>query len=160
MATAYLPLDVGSPDRFTCGLSLQGGGVVALFNDSTDESWEKKFPMPGNYASGLVVRYGYSMASANTSDKVDLEFSLWAVSDGDSADCDTANYDTANSSNPTVPDDAGYPDVQPVTMTNADSVAANDICLLKINRDADDATNDTAAGDMELRTLILEYTTA
>lgn len=160
MATVPYPLDVGSPDKLTCGLSQNTGGIVALFDDSTDEYWQKKFAMPANYVGTLVVRYGYSMAGANTTDKVDLEFSLWAVSDGDSADCDTESFDTANASNPTVPDDAGYPDVQAVTMTNADSVAANDIVNLRIKRDADDGTNDTAAGDMELRTVTLEYADA
>jgi hypothetical protein len=160
MATGYVILPVGSPDKFTCGMDVGIGGLKLLFDAAADESAEWKFPVPGNYASAPVIRYGYSMAGANSSKKVDLEWSVWAVSSADAADMDTASYDTPNASNPTVPDTAGYPDVQSVALTNADGMVADDVVLIRVNRDANDATNDTAAGDFELRSVIFEYTVA
>lgn len=97
------------------------------------------------------------MASATTG-AVYFEASVMAVTDGDAADINTESYDTANSGNATVPGTAGYLDEISITLTNADSVAAGDYVKIKINRDANNAS-DTAAGDAEVVATSLEYTT-
>jgi hypothetical protein len=89
---------------------------------------------------------------------VEFEASVMAVSDGDSQDLDTESYDTVNTGTATVPGTAGYLDVISVTLTNADSLAAGDLVRIKLSRDADDGTNDTATGDLEFHGARLEYT--
>ena len=104
--------------------------------------------MPGQYGSGtLKASIGYMMASA-TSGKVDFEVSVEAVTDGDSTDLDSgASFDAINAINATVPATAGYLAVLTVTLANKDNVAAWDMFRIKLGRDADDATDDTATGD-------------
>lgn len=129
-----------------------------LFDASTDESCLWQFRMPVNYASALVAKIQYSMTSA-TADEVIFQVAVMAVSDGDSADINTDSYDTANdSSATTVPGTVGYLDEISITLTNADSVAAGDYVKIKINRDADDGS-DNATGDAEVVAVSLEYTT-
>lgn len=128
-----------------------------LFDAATDESCLWQFRMPTNYSSAPVLKIQYSMNSA-TSGAVYFQASVMAVSDGDAADINTDSYDTANSGNATVPGTAGYLDEISITLTNADSVAANDLCKIKLNRDADNAS-DTAAGDAEVVAVSFEYTT-
>ncbi|MCL4822575.1 MAG: hypothetical protein KJZ57_00025 [Anaerolineales bacterium] len=48
---------------------------------------------------------------------------------------------------PTAPGTAGYIDQFTATLTNKDSVAAGDYVRIRLMRDADDGTNDTASGD-------------
>lgn len=128
-----------------------------LFDDTTPESVIWVFRMPQDYASGLTAKIQYSMASA-TSNNVEFEVSVMAVSDGDSQDLDADSFDTVNSGSATVPGTAGYLDEISITLTNADSVAAGDWVAIKLARDADDGTNDTATGDAEVWTFSLEYT--
>ncbi|UCE60478.1 MAG: hypothetical protein JSU63_01770 [Phycisphaerales bacterium] len=119
------------------------------FDDTTVETAvSKAVAVPGQYAGGtLKASIGYMMASA-TSGKIDLEVSVEAVTDGDSIDLDSASsFDTANTVNATVPATAGYVDVLTVTLANADGVAAGDMFRIKLERDADDGTDDTATGD-------------
>ena len=58
-----------------------------------------------------------------------------------------SSFDTANTVNATVPATAGYVDVLTVTLANRDGVAAGDMLRIKLERDADDGTDDTATGD-------------
>ncbi len=157
MATGTVMFDVGSPSLMTTQIDLSKD-LRLLFDANTAEYAIWQFRMPVNYASGLVAKLQYAMASA-TSGTVDFEVSLMALSDGDSADLDTDSFDTANSGSATVPGTAGYPDELSIAMANADSVAAGDYCRLKVQRDATDGTNDTATGDVEMRNVVLEYTT-
>ena len=119
------------------------------FDDSTVESaYTKAVAMPGQYGgTTLKASIGYMMASA-TSGKVDFELSVEAITDGDATDLDAgASFDTANAVSATVPAAAGYLGVLTVTLTNKDNIAAWDMFRIKLERDADDATDDTATGD-------------
>jgi hypothetical protein len=80
---------------------------------------------------------------------VDFEVAIEAVSDDDALDLDaTTSFDTVNTiTAPTVPGTAGYIDVIACTLTNNDSSAAGDYMRVRLERDADDGTNDTATGD-------------
>jgi hypothetical protein len=123
-----------------------------LFDSATDEtvSWTN-MRITGYQGGTLKADIAYSMMSATTG-LVDYEVDVWAISDGDSADVDTESYDTANTiTAPTVPATAGYIDVVTCTLTNKDSVADGDTISIRLRRDADDGTNDTASGDAEVR---------
>lgn len=148
-------LDVSNPP----GVVIANNVPYMAFDDTTVESCYWMFRMPANYGSGLVAKIQYSMASA-TSNSVDFEISIMAVSAGDSHDLDSDSYDTVNSGSDTVPGTAGYLKEISITLTNADNVAAGDYVRIKLSRDSDDATNDTATGDCEVRTVTLEYTTS
>lgn len=128
-----------------------------LFDATTDEAGWWQFRMPQNYASAPVLKVQYSMASAITG-AVYFQVQVMAVSDNDAADINTESYDTANSGNATVPATAGYLDEISVTLTNADTLAAGDYTKIRLNRDADNAS-DTATGDAEVVAVSLEYTT-
>ncbi len=141
---------------------INGGsnGWSLLFDASQTESAVWQFRMPQDYASALVAKLQYTMASA-TADKVDLEVEVMAVTDGDAADVDTASFAAVNeiSGGTTVPGTVGYLDEISITLSNDDSVAAGDLTIIRINRDHDDG-DDTATGDLELRNFTLEYTTS
>lgn len=120
------------------------------YDDTTVESaYSVPFIMPAGYTGSgtLKADVSYTMSTA-TSGKIDFEISVEAVTSGDAQDIDAGDsFDTANGANETVPATAGYMSILTVTLTNKDSVAAGDYVRLKLERDADDGTNDTASGD-------------
>lgn len=128
-----------------------------LFDDTTPEGVYFQFRMPSDFSSAPVLKLVYSMVSATTG-TIEFEVSVWAATDGE--DVDTESYDTVNNGTETVPGTAGLSSDLSVTLTNADSLAAGDLVRIKLFRDADDGTNDTATGDLELRAATLEYTAA
>lgn len=158
MATGTVMLDVGSPSTMTAQID-QSKDLRLLFDAAAVENAVWQFRMPANYASGPVAKIQYAMASA-TSGKVDFEVSVMAVTDADAQDLDADSYDAVNAVNDTVPGTAGYLDELSVALANADSVAAGDYVRIKLERDADDGTDDTAAGDCEVRNFVLEYAAA
>jgi len=98
--------------------------------------------------------------AASTSGSIDMEVEIMALSDGE-ADPDVASFDAVNEvvGGTTVPDTAGKIDEISITCSNDDGVAANDLVIIRINRDHDDP-DDTATSDVELRAITLEYTTS
>ena len=158
MPTAEVPL------RYAGGLVPAGwaanaaGHPYLCFDQTIVENARFAGVLPDNYASGLVFTVYYSMASATTG-KVDFEASVMAVSPDDAADVDTDSFDAVNAANETVPGTAGYMSKLDIPLTNADSAAAGDLIFIKLERDADDGTDDTATGDAELRAVVLHYTT-
>jgi len=161
MATGTIILPVGGAyvdSTAPPGLGFSQSRAKLLFDDTTPEIVRWVFRMPADYASGPVAKIQYSMASA-TSNDVEFEVSVMAVSDGDAQDLDADSFDTVNSGSATVPGTAGYLDEISITLTNADSVAAGDWVCVKLARDADDGTNDTATGDAEVWAVSVEYTT-
>lgn len=156
MSTVLLPIPPSGFDGTApAGLAYENSVPHCLFDDTTPEGAYWTFRMPSDYSSSPVLKLVYSMASATTG-TIEFEASIWAVSDGE--DADTESYDTVNNSTETVPGTAGLSSDLSNTLTNADSLAANDLVHIKLFRDADDATNDTATGDLELRAVSLEYT--
>ena len=105
------------------------------------------------YAAGtLALKWFYSMVSA-TSGTAAVNIEIDCQSDGDSADVDTVIYGSADTLTATVPGTAGYPDILTDTSIYGDSCAQDDLVIIKACRAADN--QDTATGDMELRTFIL-----
>lgn len=150
MATRFVfgPLAAEFPTSNFPQLLVTNARPVLAFDASTDETCYWSGIAPQGLTGTLTAVVTYMMASA-TSGKVDFEVSIEAVTDGDATDLDaTTSFDTANTiTAPTVPGTAGYIDQFSCTLTNADSLAAADYFRLRLMRDADDATNDTASGD-------------
>ena len=171
MATAYIPLPplAWYPADGTAGSAAAELAVVVtsdatdpqarwfqwLFDANTDEHIMAQFIMPGNYASGPVLKVYYKCASA-TSGSFCVQGRLMAVTDADAADMDGDEFSTANAGNATVPGTAGYMDVLSIELSNADSVAAGDHVALCLNRDI---SEDSVAGDIEVVGCDLQYTT-
>lgn len=127
-------------------LTLINRRPVLAFDAATDESAYWTGIAPQGLTGTITVIVHYIMASA-TSGAVYFQAALEAITPGDAVDLDAAeSFDTANSGNGTVPATAGYEQAISITMTNADSIAAGDLFRLRLNRDADNAS-DTAAGD-------------
>jgi hypothetical protein len=120
------------------------------FDPATVEAMiSKPIQMPAAYTGTgtLKADIHYMMASA-TSGSVDFEISVEAVTAADALNLNSAeSFDSVNANHQTVPGTAGYLGVLTITLTNKDSVAAGDYMRMKLERDADDGTNDTAAGD-------------
>ena len=128
--------------------------VEALFDAATDEHIYYQFLMPDNYASDPVVDVYYKAASS-TADTVAFGAQMAAVTSADETDLDANLLDSANGGTSTSPATAGWMDVVSITMTNADSVAANDFVILCVYRDT---SEDGAAGDLEVPLVVLRYT--
>ena len=134
----------------------QARWVQWLFDPDTDEHIYTQFIMPGNYASGPVLKVYYKCVSATSGDTV-FEGRLLAVTDADAVDVDADEFAATNASDATtVPGTAGYMDVLSITLTNSDSVAAGDHVVLSLNRDI---SADGVAGDIEVVNCELQYTT-
>ena len=160
MATAEIPLRYAGGGAAPAGVAANTAGVPYwTFSDTVVQQMRFAGVVPDNYASGLVATLYYSMASA-TSGKTDWEVSVMCVTPDDAADVDTDSFDTVNAANETVPGTAGYMSELDIPLTNADGAAAGDLIFVKLERDADDATDDTATGDAEVRAVVLSYTTS
>jgi hypothetical protein len=131
--------------------------IQLAFDASTEEWCCWSFRMPADYSSAPVLKVQYKMASATSGDVIWVG-QIAAVTDGDSTDVDAKAFASANSATVTVPGTAGFIDEASITMTNADSVAAGDLVVLRLARDAD-AAGDTATGDAEFVAASLLYTT-
>jgi len=134
----------GNPAAIDAGLVMW----QLLFDDGdTQETALWQDVLDDDYGGGaLYLDIYYAMASG-TSDEVEWEASITAISDGDSERFQDAAPDTTNTSVVTVPGTAGYIDKATITLTNKDSIAAGDLFQLRISTDADDGTNDDATGD-------------
>jgi hypothetical protein len=133
------------------------------YDDSTQETAiTQPFQMPGTYTGSgtLKLDIHYMMATA-TSGKVEFEVSVEAVTPADALDLDSASsFDSVNNGvTDPVAGTAGYLMKLTVTLTNKDSVAAADYVRIKVSRDADDGTNDTATGDARLLCVVLREET-
>lgn len=127
--------------------------LALAYDASTVQARQWAFVAPQNVSTSLRLIVTYRMASA-VAGKVDFEASLECTST-DALDTDsTSSFDTANAANEAVPGTAGHPGQLSIDLDNNDAMAAGDRVRLKLERDADDATNDTATGNAEV--LMLE----
>lgn len=138
------------------GFSVLNGRDKMLFDASTPETAYWAFRMPADYGSGgLTAKIQYTMATATTG-AVEFECSIQADSDGDARDVDAESYGSVQSGSATVPGTAGHLDEISIGSID-DGLAAGDYVVFRLARDADDVTNDTAAGDAEVIAVTLEY---
>ena len=132
-----------------------GFGVVEsrpylAFDDTTVETaYTQAVQLPASYTGSGTLKADIAIIAASaTSGKFDFEVSVESVTAADAVDLDAGDsFDTANAADATVPGTAGYLQIITVTLTNKDSCAAGDYIRFKLERDADDGTDDTAAGD-------------
>ena len=142
------PFSAEPPSSNFPGLTVVNGRPALAFDAATQETTNWTFIAPQGLTGALSCVITYMMASA-VSGNIEFEVAVEAITDGDATDLDaTASFNASGAI--TVPGTAGYPDQVSVTLTNADSIAAGDLVRISISRDADDATNDTATGDLYL----------
>lgn len=166
--TGFLNLPVQSA-KITGGFITAGAGIDAgdgnwrlLFDASATESALWQFRLPSTYTSGLIAKLLFSMTSA-TSDTVDFEVDVMALTPGSADDLDTAAFASTNEINGPgekstgVPDAAGKIAAISITLSNDDGAVAGDLIFIRVNRDHDDAS-DAATGDAELVGLTIEWT--
>lgn len=145
------PFGAEFPSSNFPGLTAINARPTLAYDASTQETAYWTLVAPQGLTGALSCVITYMMASA-TSGNIEFEVAVEAITDADATDLDaTTSFDTVNSSGATaVPGTAGYIDQVSVTLTNADSISAGDLIRISISRDADDATNDTATGDLYL----------
>ena len=145
----------GSP---TQGAAIDGGADLwkLLFDTTTAEGAVWQFRMPTNFSSTLVSKIQYAMTSAVSAATVAFDIAIWAIADGE--DIDTPSFDTVTSTGAiTVPaTPAGKLDTISTDLTNEDSIAAGELCVVQLSRDV---ALDDGAGDAEVVSFSLDYTT-
>jgi hypothetical protein len=147
----FTPLQVTASSS-TLGISNSTSTRAMLLFDGSSHEWaEWQSISLAPYQGGtLTADIAFTMASA-TSGGVTWAVQLECITSGDSADYDTASFDVYNStSGASVPGTAGHLKIVPITLSNADSCAANDSLRVRLNRVPTDA-GDTNATDAEFR---------
>jgi hypothetical protein len=155
----------GSASNLAPGMTVTKSSATApgvytlkLLYDPTSEEWAVwQFRMPDDYASTPIAKLQWAAVSA-TSGAVVWDVRISATTPGDTTDIDAQDFAAANTATTTVPATAGYLAETSVTLTNADSLAAGDLVIVRVARAAADGS-DTATGDAELLVVGLTYTT-
>lgn len=152
---AFIPPASNHADKGV--LSIQNRIFIAFDASTVEAMYSKALKMPEAYTgNGTLKADIFYIAASATSGKFDFEICVEAITPLDATDLDASNsFDSINSQNKTVPGTAGYMDSMTVTLTNKDSVAAGDLFRIKLERDADDATDDTAAGDARVLNVVI-----
>lgn len=143
----FAPLQNQPPAANFATIDTRNSIAVLNFDAATDESavFVGVIPEAAVLTSGIKVRLFVAMASA-TSGSVDFG----AQFERTGTDLDSDSFDTATEAHVTVSGTSGIETVIEITCTNLDSLTAGDAYRLKLYRDADDGTNDTATGDAQL----------
>lgn len=151
-AQSWIPAATNGPD-----FAVVQNRPCLLFDASTVETaYSPAFRWS---ATGTVVVDIFYAAASATSGKFDWDVYVEAITAADAVDMDAAeSWDAANSGDQTVPGTAGYLGVVTITLTNKDSAAVGDYCRLRLERDADDGTNDTATGDARVWAVTIRET--
>ena len=146
----FTPLQNEPPASDPATLDLRNNHPVLDFDPTTPETAIFSSVMPQHYAGGGVevyVHYAMSTATANT---VDLDGAFERIGD-QQQDLDADGFAAVQSVDATtVPGTSGLVDIVMIAFANGaemDSVVAGESFRLAITRDA---TNDDAAGDLEL----------
>ncbi|SCY25673.1 hypothetical protein SAMN05216420_10413 [Nitrosospira sp. Nl5] len=160
MATSQINLPILGGVRDSTnppGMAWVGARPYLLFDGTTDELITWSFRMPSDYASGLAVKWQYSMLSATTG-VVRIGAQVMAASDGDNIDTDS--YDTQNTpADVTVPATAGLMGEISLAFPTVDSLAAGDYISVQLRRENAVSPGTNATGDMEVWAIALTYTT-
>lgn len=164
MATGrlFLPVLGGVVPTATPAYLLRSAGTnfaipEVAFADATDTFWNFAFIVPGNYASAPVLRFAWRDVA--TSGSVVWTAAVCCLSDGDAQSILTDSFDTANSATHATNTTASGVAVDTITLTNADSMAANDVCFIKFGRDGDNGADDTGQIAYLVNGVYFEYTT-
>ena len=121
-----------------------------LFDADTDQAAVFYGIIPSTYSSTPVINLIASYASATT-DQAEWECAIQCTTPGDAEDISTETFAAGATAVITVPGTAGHTGALISITPTDDSCAPGDIMYVYISTDADDATNDDATGDRELR---------
>ncbi|HZK06398.1 MAG TPA: hypothetical protein VFC82_11235 [Actinomycetaceae bacterium] len=113
-----------------------------------------QFMAPSNYASGATLNLIYDTEDGEAGD-IRMTAEVMAVSDGEAAN--VASFDTANVTTDTVEATVGETNLDTIALTNADSMADDDLVLVRLRRTPAHA-DDTVDADMRLFAIDLEFT--
>lgn len=128
-----------------------------LFDGATDEHWEFQFALPGNWSSGGTLR-GKAKFTSATSGNAIMKAGVAFTTDG-STDDDSLVFAAADvSASVAAPATQGQTVEFTIALTMT-GAAVNRKCVVFVGRDPDNAS-DTVTTDLELLSLVLEYTTA
>src|SRR3990167_3571526 len=134
-------------------LYTRNGYLVFDFDDTTDESAIFRGAIADSYSGGGFTVKVLWMATSATSGTISLDVSFMSITD-DADDLDTKAFAAANNANPTTASATGEVDYIAVTFTDGadmDSIAAGEVFLMKITRDANGTTStDNLVGDAEI----------
>lgn len=153
------PAIIRNQSSFAAGANAPKVHFLSLdFDATTDEHCFFSWRMPSDYASGPVLKLQW-MANA-TSNAVVWVAKIGAITPAD-ADTPIEHVQAADNSATTNVNttEANRLVETSITLTNADSLAAGDLVLLTILRDAS-AAGDTCTVDAKLVAATVEYTTA
>ncbi|MEK9983984.1 MAG: hypothetical protein VXB01_02600 [Opitutae bacterium] len=124
--------------------------AIRDFDDGTDEYMDYLFVMRDYDAGGLTVNLKW-MASTATSGNVVWQAALRRIAD-DAEDIDSSHtyaFNTVTAGAPSASGEVGYDSITFTDGADMDSVADGDLFILRVSRDADNAS-DTMTGDAEL----------
>jgi hypothetical protein len=133
--------------------------LQAVFDPATDEMLYWSFRMPDDYASGPVLKLLWT-----TNDVGAGESCVWggAIGAVTAADADTPVEHALATASTTTTDvnttEARRLIETSITLSNTDSVAAGDLVIVRVYRDADNAADDLSS-DAELIAVSLAYQT-
>lgn len=165
-AMAFQPLDDSAGNESPALDFKQSSGTAPAprlprwaFDDTANEHLSLVFRIPGNYASAPVLKVDWYAAA--TSGDVVWCCEVSAITESDAATLENKTGDTVNAVDDTVDGTTLELNQASITLTNADSLAVNDLVLLVFYRDPEDASGntDTLTGDAYFVGASLEYTT-
>lgn len=115
-----------------------------------------QFRAPSDLASGSALKLIYDTEDGETG-AIYLTAEVMCVGDGELANA--ASFDTANAATDTVEATVGKTNALSITLTNADSITAGDLVIIRLRRIPSNAS-DTVDADMRLFECDFEYTTS
>ncbi len=132
-------------------------GLRAAFDASTDEHLWWTITVPDNYASGGTLRLLWAANSTTTANVV------WGASVGAITAADADTYlehvqATATTATTAVNTTEARRVIETTISPSMDSMAADDLVTIVVYRDANNGS-DTCSVDVELLSVVLEYTT-
>jgi len=115
-----------------------------------------QFMAPSNYASGATLNVIYDTEDGEAGD-IRYTVEVMCVSDTEAAN--VASFDTANADTDTVEATVGETNLSTTALTNADSIAADDLVLVRLRR-TPEHVSDTVDADMRVFEVDIEFTIA
>lgn len=150
-----MPFGYEPPTSNFATVDTRNGHPCLDFDTTTQESAVWSFMLPDSYAGGNITVKVLWAASSATTGTVGWDVALEKVEAG-TLDIDADSFASAQTiTAATVNGTSGVPLSTSVTITAGaatDSVAAGDLCRLRVRRDV---SNDTAAGDAEILSVTL-----
>lgn len=133
--------------------------LQAAFDASTAERVMWAFRMPADYFDTPELKVQFKMASATSGDVMFGGRVAAYTPTSDTDDADATAFGTVNTVTVTVPGTtAGRIAEASISLTNNDSLSANDWAVIYLSREAANGS-DTASGDCEVVAVSLEYQT-